>query len=32
MAAQLDKVEIYNEELPFIKSQGPLILWFCKDT
>ena len=29
---KLDRVGIYNEELPSIKSQGSLIIWSCKVT
>ena len=31
-ATKLSKIEIYNEELPSIKSQGLLITWSCKVT
>ena len=30
MATKLDRVGIYNEELPSIRSQGPLIMWSYK--
>ena len=32
MALKLGRVRIYNEELPSINSQGPLITWYCKFT
>ena len=32
VATKFDKVGIYYEELPFIKSQGPLLMWSCNVT
>ena len=30
MATEFDRVERYNEELLSIKSQGPLVTWYCE--
>ena len=32
MATKLKNLGVYNEELPFINSQNPLIPWSCKFT
>ena len=32
MTTKLDRVGIFNEELPFITSHNPLIRWSCKVT
>ena len=30
IATKFGRVKIYNEEFPFVKLQGPLIMWFMQ--